>query len=137
MWQRMLAALETVPYRHCRDLDRLRRCTSACFAVLRTNLTWAELGGLVPSAEAAKKRFRRWAKRGVFDRLMECSQPVAAPAVLHIDSTGAFAKRDAGIKCHRPAAGARGGGDECIGRSRGGLTTKAHHAVDGLGFIRR
>ncbi len=129
VWQRMLAALETVPYMHCRDLDRLRCFISACFVVLRTNLTWAELGGLVASAETAKKRFRRWAKKGVFDRLMECSQPVAAPDVLHIDSTS--------IKCHRTAAGARGGGDECIGRSRGGLTTKAHHAVDGLGFIRR
>ncbi len=129
VWQRMLAALETVPYMHCRDLDRLRCFISACFVVMRTNLTWAELGGLVPSAETAKKRFRRWAKKGVFDRLMECSQPVAEPDVLHIDSTS--------IKCHRTAAGARGGGDECIGRSRGGLTTKAHHAVDGLGFIRR
>jgi hypothetical protein len=41
----------------------------------------------VLSAEAAKKRFRRWAKKRVFARLMECSQPVAAPDVLHIDST--------------------------------------------------
>ena len=129
VWQRMLSALETVPYMHRRDLNRLRCFISACFVVMRTNLTWAELGGLVPSAETAKKRFRRWAKKGVFDRLMECSQPVAEPDVLHIDSTS--------IKCHRTAAGARGGGDECIGRSRGGLTTKAHHAVDGLGFIRR
>jgi hypothetical protein len=63
VWQRMLAALETVPYMHCRDLDRLRRFISACFVVMRTNLTWAELGGLVPSAETAKKRFRRWARR--------------------------------------------------------------------------
>ncbi len=81
------SAVETVPDMHCRDLDRLRRFISACFVVMRTNLTWAELGGLVPSAEAAKKRFRRWATRGVFDRLMDCSQPVAAPDVLHIDST--------------------------------------------------
>jgi transposase len=129
VWQRMLAALETVPYMHCRDLDRLRCFISACFVVMRTDLTWAELGGLVPSAETSKKRFRRWAKKGVFNRLMECSQLIAAPDVLHIDSTS--------IKCHRTTAGARGGGDECIGRSRGGLTTKAHHAVDGLGFIRR
>ncbi len=48
----MLSALETVPYMHCHDLDCLRRFISACFFVLRTNLTWAELGSLVPSAEA-------------------------------------------------------------------------------------
>ncbi len=50
VWQRMLATLETVPYMHGRDLNRLRRFISACFVVMRTNLTWAELGGLVPSA---------------------------------------------------------------------------------------
>ena len=129
VWQRMLAALETVPCMHLRDVGRLHRFVSACFVVMRTNLTWAELGCLVPSAEAAKRRFRSWAKKGTFDRLMECSQPVAGPGVLHVDSTA--------VKCHRTATGARGGGEEAIGRSRGGLTTKVHHAVDGLGFIRR
>ena len=58
---------------------------------MRTNLTWAELGCLVLSAEAAKRRFRSWAKTGTFDRLMQRSQPVAAPDVLHVDSTSAFA----------------------------------------------
>ena len=117
VWQRMLAALETVPYMHGRDLDRLRCFISACFVVMRTNLTWAELGGLVPSAEAAKKRFRRWAKRGVFDRLMECSQPVAAPDVLHIGRTcctlivpGAFASETqaSSATARRPALAAAG-----------------------------
>lgn len=31
----------------------------------------------------------------------------------------------------------RGGGEEAIGRSRGGLTTKVHHAVESQGFISR
>jgi len=66
----MLAALETVSYMHLHNLNRPRRFVGACFIVMRTNLTWAELGCLVPSAEAAKRRFHRWAKKGVFDRLM-------------------------------------------------------------------
>ncbi len=57
VWRRMLAALATVPYMPLNDLERLRRFVSACFVVMRTNLTWAELGCLVPSAEAAKRRF--------------------------------------------------------------------------------
>ncbi len=68
---------------------------------------------------------------------MQHSQPLAEPDVLHIDSPGAFAKRNADIECRRTATGARGGAEEAIGRSRGGLTTKVHHAVDGLGFVRR
>ncbi len=42
VWQRMLAALETVPYMHCRDLGRLRCFISACFVVMRTNLMWPQ-----------------------------------------------------------------------------------------------
>ena len=97
--QRMLAALETMPYLHCRDLDWLRRSVGACLVVMPTNLTWAGLGRLVPSADAAKKRFRNWSERGVLDRLMQCSQSLAAPDMLHIGSTS--------IKCHRTAAGGR------------------------------
>lgn len=129
VWQRMVGVLEEVPHMRTHDLDGLRRFVSACFVVLRCNCTWAELGWLVPSADAARKRFRRWAEKGIFDRLLAHSQPKAGPDVLHVDSTS--------IKCHRTAAGARGKGEEAIGRSRGGLTSKVHHAVDGLGFIRR
>ncbi len=43
VWQRMLAALKTLPYMHCGDPDRLRHFVCACFVVMRTNLTWVEL----------------------------------------------------------------------------------------------
>jgi len=33
-------------YVYMHDLDRLRRFVSACFVVMRINLTWAELSGL-------------------------------------------------------------------------------------------
>ena len=36
-------------------------------------------------------------------------------------------------KAQRYASGARGGGEEALGRSRGGLTSKIHAVVDGLG----
>ena len=52
---------------------------SACFVVMRRNCTWDELACFVPPGEAAKKRFRRWAKRGVWERLMQCSQGPDVP----------------------------------------------------------
>ena len=109
---------------HLHDLDALRRFVSACFTVLRRNCTWTELACFVTSAEVVKKRFWLWAKKAVWERLMAHSQPVAGPDVLHIDSTGDFAKRNADIKCYRTATGARGSGAEAIGRSRGGLGAK-------------
>jgi hypothetical protein len=36
-------------------------------------------------------------------------------------------------KAQRFAGGARGGGEEALGRSRGGLTSKIHAVDDGLG----
>jgi len=121
---------------HLNDLGRLRRFVSACFVVLRRNCTWAELGCFVPSAEATKQWLRRWAQKSVWEHLMQHSQPMAEPDVLQMDSTGDFAKRNADIKRHHTETGARGGGEEVIGRSRGGLTTKIHHAADSLGFVR-
>ena len=117
---------------HLHDLDGLRCFVDAGFLVLRQGCTWAELARLVPSADAAR---RRWAAEGISDRLLAHSQPKAGPDVLHIDSTG--------IKCHRTATatatvtGARSAATEAIGRSRGGLTSKVHHAFDSLGFVRR
>ena len=38
------------------------------------------------------------------------------------------------VKAHQHSAGAAGGGDQGIGKSRGGLTTKIHRSVDSCGF---
>ena len=111
-WQRVLEALRQEPYMHPTYLGRLRR-----FVVLRRNCTWAKIG--------------------LWNRLLQRSQPVAGLNLLHIESTA--------IKCHRTATGAHGSGEEAIGRSRGGLSTKVHHASqfashncgDSLGFVRR
>ena len=64
VWQRMLAALETVPYMPLNDLDRLRCFISACFVVMRTNLTWAELGCFVPSRKRPRSGSRPLGKEG-------------------------------------------------------------------------
>src|SRR3954465_14867084 len=47
---------------------------------------------------------------------------------------GPAGARGAGrCKARRFASGARGGGGEALGRSRGGLTAKTHAVIDGLG----
>lgn len=68
-------------------------------------------------------------KSGIFNRLMQFSQSLAAPGVLHIDSTS--------VKCHRTATGAGGAEAESVRRSRSRLTTKVHQAVDGSDLIRK
>ena len=72
------------------------------------------------------KRFDRRAKKGVWKRIFETMQEPDLEWVI-IDSTV--------VRAHQHAAGAvrKGGGDQALGRSRGGFGTKIHIAVDALG----
>jgi transposase len=76
-------------------------------------------------------RFYRWRRAGVWQRVLttllwQADQHGSLDWTLHfIDSTS--------VRVHQHAAGARGGRDEAIGRSRGGLTTKIHVRADRSG----
>jgi transposase len=65
------------------------------------------------------------ARKGIWDGLFLEGVPTDALETVMLDSTA--------CKAQRFASGARGGGEEDLGRSRGGLTTKIHAVVDGLG----
>lgn len=72
-------------------------------------------------------RFRRWEKDGTWLRLLHALQSLAAPSIawdeVALDSTH--------VKVHRSASGApHPMGDEAIGRSRGGATSKLHLVAD-------
>ena len=71
------------------------------------------------------RRFRRWACMGLWDELFVEGIPTDALETVMVDSTA--------CKAQRFASGARGGVEEDLGRSRGGLTTKIHALVDGRG----
>src|SRR5206468_1527415 len=73
----------------------------------------------------AYRRFRRWACKGIRDELLLEGVPTDALETVMLNSSACEAQRSAG--------GARGGGEEALGRSRGGLTTEIHAAVDALG----
>jgi hypothetical protein len=73
------------------------------------------------------QRFRRWAKKGVWQRIFNALVEDPDLEYLIIDSTI--------VRAHQHAAGAKkvGSEDEAIGRSRGGLSTKINIGVDALG----
>src|SRR3954468_24948132 len=72
-------------------------------------------------------RFSRWAKSGVWERVFNHLSDDADNEYAMVDSTI--------VRAHQHSAGARkkGGEDQAIGRSRGGLSTKIHATVDALG----
>ena len=90
----------------------------------------AHHGATCPSALVHRttcyNRFARWRKVGVWDRLMDAITAAHDGDIQMIDS--------ASVRAHQQSATAKGGADHCLGRSRGGLTTKIHVVVDARGL---
>jgi transposase len=107
-------------WKHGQD-DRNRHFVEAVYYLLRTGLPWADLPAAFGNSDAVRKRFRRWCKGGIWQWLFEGTVPAEQIEKLMLDGTI--------TKAHRSAAGARGGAEEDIGRSRGGRTTKIGAAV--------
>ena len=124
-WASLHARLIAIPGIWKRDPEPLRRFVEAVVYVLRAGIAWADLPATFGEAGTAYRRFRRWARKGLWDELFVDGIPTDALATVMVDSTV--------CKAQRFASGARGGGEEALGRSRGGLTTKIHALADALG----
>ena len=124
-WASLHAKLVTIPGIWKADVAALRRFVEAVVYVHRTGIAWEDLPAAFGEAGTAYRRFRRWACKGIWDDLFLRGIPTDALETVMLDSSA--------CKAQRFASGARGGGEEALGRSRGGLTTKIHAVVDGLG----
>ena len=95
--------------------------------IVRTGSPWRDLPEAFGDWNSVFRRFSRWSIKGVWWRIFEA-----------MSDDPDFGISDRGFH-HRPGASARRGGekrgseDQALGRSRGGLSTKIHMAVRGLG----
>ncbi|MFE7795681.1 IS5 family transposase [Streptomyces sp. NPDC057460] len=144
-WERIEPLLPQVdgPGRPWRDH---RQVLNGVLWRLRTGAPWRDLPERNGPWQTAYERFARWEADGIWAKLLEHVQ-VRDDAVGRVEWTVAV---DSTInRAHQHAAGARkkglqtGGelGDpgrsqarQALGRSRGGLTTKVHLAVDSRGL---
>jgi transposase len=124
-WASLHARLAAIPRIWKTDLAALRRFVEAVVYVLRTGLAWADLPERFGKPNSVQRRFRRWSRSGIWDELFLDGIPTDALGTVMLDSTA--------CKAQRFATGARGGAEEDLGRSRGGLSTKIHALIDGLG----
>src|SRR4029453_5699598 len=107
-----------------------RRVLNGIFWVLRSGAPWRDLPERYGPRTTCYNRFVRWRKAGVWDRLMDAITVAHDGDIQMIDSTS--------VRVHQQAATAkRGAADHCLGRSRGGLTTKIHVVVDAKGLPTR
>src|ERR1700722_2421524 len=92
----------------------------------RTGIPWRDLPDFLGDWNNTHRRSNRWAKRGVWAEIV---------AVQTTDADNEYAMIDGTIvRGHQQAASAvKTDGDQAIGKSRGGLSTKIHVLVDALG----
>ncbi|RYY05079.1 MAG: IS5 family transposase [Alphaproteobacteria bacterium] len=88
---------------------------------------WRDLPEVFGKWSGVHARFRRWSHAGVWERLFHAMADTPDFEYVLIDSTISKVHADA-------TGGKRGAQAAAIGRSRGGLTTKLHAAVDAIGL---
>jgi len=124
-WKRIEGLLPADHGRPGRPPHPNRIIVAAILWILRAGAPWRDLPECFPKWKTVHTRFLRWSKQGVWKRVL---------ATLAVDSDDEFNILDASIvRVHQDAVGGRKAGTECVGRSRGGPTTKIHAVVDGLG----
>ncbi|MGO4668861.1 IS5 family transposase [Bosea sp. 2RAB26] len=103
-----------------------RMFVEAVLWIVRTGSPWRDLPEVFGDWNSVFRRFSRWSHKGVWWRIFAAMSDDPDFEYLIVDSTI--------IRAHQHASGAKKGGeDQAIGRSRGGLSTKIHMAVRGLG----
>lgn len=102
-----------------------RLFVGAVLWILRTGSPWRDLPRELDSWHTWYVRFARWRDSGVWERIADVLGGDADMEQLFIDSTI--------VRAHQHSWRPKKAGSQEIGRSRGGLTTKLHVAVDALG----
>lgn len=94
--------------------------------IMKTGAPWRDLPIEFGPWQTVYKRFSKWTKLSVWDDLFTNLKKASDYESIMLDSSY--------IKLHQHGCGAKGGQySQAIGRSKGGLTTKIHAVVDGLG----
>jgi transposase len=133
-WSIIAPLLPNKPRGKARADDR--KVLNGIYWRLRTGSPWADIPERYGPATTCYNRFVRWRKVGVWDRIFEAVSKGYDGDLQMVDSSS--------IRVHQHAANAKKGGPQdapsgnlsaarCMGRSRGGLTTKIHAVVDADG----
>ncbi|WP_332719928.1 IS5 family transposase, partial [Pelagibacterium mangrovi] len=103
-----------------------RRVINGILWRFRTGSPWADIPERYGPYTTCYNRFVRWRKAGVWDRLLEAVSAAFEGDLQMIDSSCVRVH-------HHGATPKKGDPNRCMGRSRGGLTTKIHALVDAEG----
>ena len=129
MWERLSPLLPPQKPRTGRPSLDHRTFIEAVLWLARTGAPWRDLPSGLMNWRTAWRRLQRWTEAGVWERILDALRALAQDAGWEahmLDSTV--------VRAHAHAAGARRtAGEQALGRSRGGFSTKLHLRCDGRG----
>jgi transposase len=126
-WERIYSFLQIIKGIRIKNELVSRRFLEGVYFIMRTGAQWRELPHYYGKWRSVHKRFEEWCSKGLWSRVLsDLTKDYDRESVM-IDSTF--------IRAHSCAAGYEKGQQtrECLGRSKGGFTTKIHAVVDALG----
>ena len=136
-WSVIEPLVEAVRPQTGRELTNLRRTFEAIVWRLQNGAKWRAIPAELGPWWMAAQTFLRWSKLGVWERFFEAAKAAGRPELGMVFMDGTL------IRAQQKAAGARKKGDhdanparsdnEALGRSQGGLGTKAHALADAHG----
>lgn len=129
MWNRLAPLLLPQKPRTGRPALDHRRFLETVLWLARTGAPWRDLPSELMNWRTAWRRLQRWTAAGIWARIMAELRAMAADA-----GWEAHLLDSSVIRAHAHAAGARRrAGEQALGRSRGGFSTKRHLRGDAKG----
>ena len=129
MWRRLSPLLPPQKPRTGRPPLDHRRFIEAVLWLARTGSPWRDLPADVMNWRTAWRRLQRWSAAGIWSRVvaeLRAITPDAGWDAHMLDSSV--------VRAHAHAAGApKAAGEQALGRSRGGFSTKLHLRADAHG----
>ncbi|KXU37069.1 transposase [Ventosimonas gracilis] len=122
-WSKLKRILLQNGVYHKRDL---RMAVEGMLYRMRVGCPWRDLPPAFGSWSKVYKRFNAWCATGKWLKVFQAL--VVEPDLEWVFIDGSYAK------AHQHSAGAAGGQEQAIGKSRAGNTSKIHMAVDAFGW---
>lgn len=127
-WGKVAAFLRETPKVYVGQERQCRRFVEGVLRLLRSGAQWRLLPRRYGRWNSVYKRFCRWSEHGVWKALFEHFATDPNMQSVMLDSSV--------VRAHACAAGAsheKGQGEQALGYSQGGFSTKVHVTVDALG----
>lgn len=126
-WSKIYKILKTIKEIRVKNEQKTRRFIEGLYCIMKTGAQWRELPSYYGKWRSIHKRFEAWCRKDFWNTILQYFTQDREGENVMIDSTI--------VRAHPCAAGYKKDSQEeqCLGRSKGGFTTKIHAVVDGLG----